>query len=177
MNFPFHYCLKDYYNVPSCTLKLLLFSLAFQGRDSGLASVATLGSSLDYTRSRSSLKLFLPLASYMKDKSLTIHYDSCMLVEQKYDEDTLSYCCIQADPAQVLNVPVPFGALVAAVHHLATRTHVLSWLKPQISAQDLQPELYEKLVLNNFCKSTYTDILLSICFRAFRTALVKNAYN
>ncbi|CAL9031628.1 unnamed protein product [Prunus brigantina] len=108
-------------------LYAMLSKCSFQGRDSGLASVATLGSSLDYTRSRSSLKLFLPLAN----------------------------------PAQVLNVPVPFGALVAAVHHLATRTHVLSWLKPQISAQEMQPELYEKLVLNNFC-TVPTKLLLQL---------------
>ncbi|PQQ04775.1 uncharacterized protein Pyn_28575 [Prunus yedoensis var. nudiflora] len=108
-------------------LYAMLSKCSFQGRDSGLASVATLGSSLDYTRSRSSLNLFLPLA----------------------------------DPAQVLNVPVPFGALLAAVHHLATRTHVLSWLKPQVSAQDMQPELYEKLVLNNFC-TVPTKLLLQL---------------
>lgn len=35
----------------------------FDGKDSQLASVVTLGSSLDYTPSRSSLKLLLPLAS------------------------------------------------------------------------------------------------------------------
>ncbi|CAB4311736.1 unnamed protein product [Prunus armeniaca] len=108
-------------------LYAMLSKCSSQGRDCGLVSVATLGSSLDYTRSRSSLKLFLPLAN----------------------------------PAQVLNVPVPFGALVAAVHHLATRTHVLSWLKPQISAQDMQPELYEKLVLNNFC-TVPTKLLLQL---------------
>ncbi|KAI9101582.1 hypothetical protein K1719_023826 [Acacia pycnantha] len=34
----------------------------FHGKDSGLASVVTLGSSLDYSPSRSSLKLLLPLA-------------------------------------------------------------------------------------------------------------------
>lgn len=64
----------------------------------------------------------------------------------------------------MLNVPVPFGAIYTAVHHLVSQTPVLSWLKPQVSAQDMMdPELYEKLVLNNFCKSrimsTYTDIL------------------
>ncbi|KAK9925816.1 hypothetical protein M0R45_023081 [Rubus argutus] len=99
-------------------LYAMLSRCSFQGRDSGLASVATLGSSLDYRPSRSSLKLFLPLA----------------------------------DPAQVLNVPVPFGAIYTAVHHLVSQTPVLSWLKPQVSAQDMMdPELYEKLVLNNFC--------------------------
>lgn len=64
----------------------------------------------------------------------------------------------------MVNVPVPFGAIYTAVHHLVSGTPVLSWLKPQVSAQDLMdPELYEKLILNNFGKSrivsTYTDIL------------------
>ncbi|KAL5161274.1 hypothetical protein HKD37_07G018590 [Glycine soja] len=39
-----------------------LSSCCFDGKDSGLASVVTLASSLDYTPSRSSLKLLLPLA-------------------------------------------------------------------------------------------------------------------
>lgn len=38
-----------------------------QGRDSGFASITTLASSLDYTPSKSSLKLLLPLASYMEN--------------------------------------------------------------------------------------------------------------
>nr|DAD35441.1 TPA_asm: hypothetical protein HUJ06_006081 [Nelumbo nucifera] len=80
----------------------MLSRSGFERRDSGLAAVVTLASSLDYTPSRSSLKLLLPLA----------------------------------DPAQALNVPViPLGALLAA-----------------ISAEDMMhPELFEKLVLNNFC--------------------------
>ncbi|KAF3438600.1 hypothetical protein FNV43_RR21363 [Rhamnella rubrinervis] len=103
---------------------ILLYSMlsrcCFQGRDSGFASIATLASSLDYTPSKSSLRLLLPLA----------------------------------DPAQALNVPViPIGTILAAAHPLATRPpYVLSWLNTQISAQDMMhPELFEKLVLNNFC--------------------------
>ncbi|MQM06119.1 hypothetical protein Taro_038940 [Colocasia esculenta] len=59
-----------------------------------------------------------------------------------------------ADPAQALSVPVvPLGALLAAAYPLSTRPpYVLSWLNAQISAQDMMhPELFEKLVLNNFC--------------------------
>ncbi|KAK9278231.1 hypothetical protein L1049_027793 [Liquidambar formosana] len=44
---------------------ILLYAMlsrhGFDGRDSGLASIVTLGSSLDYTSSKSSLKLLLPL--------------------------------------------------------------------------------------------------------------------
>lgn len=100
-------------------LYAMLSRCGFAGRNSGLASVVTLASSLDYTSSNSSLKLLLPLA----------------------------------DPAQALNVPaVPLGLLLAAIYPLASRPpYVLSWLSPQISAQDMMhPELFEKLVLNNF---------------------------
>ncbi|KAG2667510.1 hypothetical protein I3760_15G118800 [Carya illinoinensis] len=101
-------------------LYAMLSRCCFEGRDSGLASVATLASSLDYTSSKSSLKLLLPLA----------------------------------DPAEALKVPVPIGGLLSAAHPLASRPpYVLSWLNPQISAQDMMhPKLFEKLVTNNFCK-------------------------
>ncbi|CAL5326919.1 unnamed protein product [Camellia sinensis] len=46
---------------------ILLYAMlsrnGFEGRDSGLASVITLASSLDYTTSKSSIKLLLPLAN------------------------------------------------------------------------------------------------------------------
>ncbi|CAN0877009.1 hypothetical protein LINGRAHAP2_LOCUS11620 [Linum grandiflorum] len=45
---------------------MLARSEGYQGRDSGLASIATLGSSLDYTPSNSSLKLLLPVADPAK---------------------------------------------------------------------------------------------------------------
>ncbi|KAG7973809.1 hypothetical protein I3843_06G015700 [Carya illinoinensis] len=93
---------------------------AFEGRDSRLAAIVTLASSLDYTSSESTLKLLLPLA----------------------------------DPAQALSVPVvPLGALLAAAYPLSSRPpYVLSWLNDLISAEDMMhPELFEKLVMNNFC--------------------------
>ncbi|XP_021909580.1 uncharacterized protein LOC110823495 isoform X2 [Carica papaya] len=89
-------------------------------RDSGLASVTTLASTLDYSSSRSSLKFLIPLA----------------------------------EPAQALNVPIiPVGGLIAAAHPFASYPpYILSWLTPQISAPDMMPpELFEKLVLYNFC--------------------------
>ncbi|XP_026661317.1 uncharacterized protein LOC103709315 isoform X2 [Phoenix dactylifera] len=101
-------------------LYAMLSKYGFEGVQSGLGAVVTLASSVDYTSSRSSLKLLLPLA----------------------------------DPAQALNVPVvPLGALLAAAYPLSCRPpYVLSWLNPQISAQDMMhPELFAKLVLNNFC--------------------------
>ncbi|XP_019436698.1 PREDICTED: uncharacterized protein LOC109343039 isoform X2 [Lupinus angustifolius] len=101
-------------------LYAMLSRRCFDGKDSGLASVVTLGSSLDYTPSRSSFKLLLPLA----------------------------------EPAQALNIPViPVGPLLATVYPLLKHPpQFLSSLNSQISAQDMMDqELFEKLVLNNFC--------------------------
>ncbi|KAG9449582.1 hypothetical protein H6P81_009547 [Aristolochia fimbriata] len=113
-----------------------LSQYAFRGGDPGLSAVVTLASSLDYTSSRSSLKLLLPLA----------------------------------DPAQALNVPVvPLGVLMAAAYPLASRPpYVLAWLSPQVSADDMMhPELFERLVLKNFC--TIPAKLLLQLTTAFRT--------
>lgn len=41
----------------------IIYMSGFDGKDSGLASIVTLASSLDYTPSKSSLKWLLPLAS------------------------------------------------------------------------------------------------------------------
>ncbi|GAB4861009.1 hypothetical protein Ancab_036170 [Ancistrocladus abbreviatus] len=101
-------------------LYAMLSQYGFEGRDPGVAAVITLASSLDYTSSRSSLKLVLPLA----------------------------------EPAQALNVPaIPIGTVLSAMHPLVSYPpYILSWLYPLISAQDmLTPELFERLVLKNFC--------------------------
>ncbi|XP_031477545.1 uncharacterized protein LOC116248730 [Nymphaea colorata] len=75
-----------------------------------------------------------------------------------------------ADPAQALNVPVvPLGALLSAAYPLCTRPpYVLSWLNPQISAGDMMhPELFEKLVLKNFCTIPAKVLLqLTTAFRS-----------
>ncbi|KAK1301980.1 hypothetical protein QJS10_CPB12g00459 [Acorus calamus] len=120
-------------------LYAMLSRCSFEQRKSGLAAVVTLASSLDYTTSRSSLKLLLPLA----------------------------------DPVQALNI-IPIGALMAAVYPLSSRPpYVLSWLNAQVSAQDMMdPELYEKLVLNNFC--TIPSKLLLQLTSAFREGGLRN---
>ncbi|CAA6671340.1 unnamed protein product [Spirodela intermedia] len=122
-------------------LYAMISQFGFQGKKSLLAAVVTLASSLDYTSSKSSLKLLLPLA----------------------------------DPAQALNVPViPLGALLAAAYPLSNRPpYVLSWLNSQISSQDMMhPELFEKLVLNNFC--TIPAKLLLQLTTAFREGGLRN---
>lgn len=44
---------------------LMLFLLGFEGKESRLAAIVTLASSLDYTSSKSTLKLLLPLVSLL----------------------------------------------------------------------------------------------------------------
>ncbi|KAF1882600.1 hypothetical protein Lal_00002780 [Lupinus albus] len=122
-------------------LYAMLSRCCFDGKDSGLASVVTLGSSLDYTPSRSSFKLLLPLA----------------------------------EPTQALNIPViPVGPLLATVYPLLKHPpHFLSWLNSQISAQDMMDqELFEKLVLNNFC--TVPSKLLLQLKTAFQKGGLRN---
>lgn len=65
------------------------------------------------------------------------------------------FLCLQAEPTQALNIPViPVGPLLATAYPFAKHPpYVLSWLNSQISAQDMMDQnLFEKLVLNNFCK-------------------------
>ncbi|KAJ9187258.1 hypothetical protein P3X46_002736 [Hevea brasiliensis] len=122
-------------------LYAMLSQCSFEGRDSGLTSVATLASSLDYTPSKSSLKLLLPVA----------------------------------DPAKTLNVPViPIGVLAAAAHPFASRPpYILSWLNSQISAPGMMhPQLFEKLVMNNFC--TVPSKLLLQLTTAFQEGGLRN---
>lgn len=80
---------------------------------------------------------------------------------------------LQADPAQVLNVPaIPLGALLSAAYPLSSRPpYVLSWLNEHITAQDMMhPELLKKLVLNNFCESNMFLVHTIILIRSFRTS-------
>ncbi|PPD93640.1 hypothetical protein GOBAR_DD09428 [Gossypium barbadense] len=102
-------------------LYAMLSRCGYEGKDSGLAAVTTLASSLDYTSSRSSLKLLLPLAS----------------------ADPAQVLNVPVIPIGTL--------LAAAHPFAANPPYLLSWLSPQISAPDmLQPKLFEKLVTENF---------------------------
>ena len=77
---------------------------------------------------------------------------------------------VQADPAQILNVPVvPLGALLSAAYPLSSSPpYVLSWLVDLISAPDMMhPELLKKLVLNNFCEYR----CLSYCYSGWLSLL------
>ena len=62
---------------------------------------------------------------------------------------------LQTEPAEALNVPViPLGALMSAIHPLVSRPpYALAYLGYQVSArQMMDPILFQKLVMNNFCK-------------------------
>ncbi|OIT27161.1 PREDICTED: uncharacterized protein LOC109214318 [Nicotiana attenuata] len=124
---------------------ILLYAMLSQngsrGKCTELTSVITLGSSLDYTTSRSSLKTLLPLV----------------------------------DPAKAVNLPVvPLGALLAAIYPLASHPpYLLSWLNPQISAENMMhPEMFERLVLKNFC--TIPAKLLSQLSTVFQKGGLRN---
>ncbi|CAN4086631.1 unnamed protein product [Withania somnifera] len=124
---------------------ILLYAMlsqdGFRGKCTELASVITLGSSLDYTTSRSSLKTLIPLV----------------------------------DPAKAVNLPVvPLGALLAAIYPLASYPpYLLSWLNPQISAQNMMhPDMFERLVLKNFC--TIPAKLLAQLSTAFEKGGLRN---
>lgn len=133
----------------------------FDGKDSQLASVVTLGSSLDYTPSRSSLKLLLPLASDKRNWFwwpilFTLFHVSCITLLKIKKKYMWTIFFLQAEPAQALNIPViPLGPLMATTYPLTNSApFALSWLISQISAQDMMDQkLLEKLVMNNFCKS------------------------
>ncbi|KAJ4974136.1 hypothetical protein NE237_007310 [Protea cynaroides] len=88
-----------------------------------------------------------------RDSGLTAVVTLSSSLDYTSSKSSLKFLLPLADPVQALNVPVPLGALLAAAYPLSSRPpYVLSWLNPQISAQDmLRPELFKKLVLNNFC--------------------------
>ncbi|KAJ4820566.1 alpha/beta hydrolase family protein [Rhynchospora pubera] len=126
---------------------ILLYAMVakccYENVEPRLAAIVTIASSVDYTTSNSSLKLLLPLA----------------------------------DPAQALNVPaVPLGALLSAAYrpyHSSGPPYLLSWLNEQISCQDMMhPELFSKLVLNNFC-TVPAKVLLQLT-TAFRDGGLRN---
>nr|GEY87154.1 putative alpha/beta hydrolase [Tanacetum cinerariifolium] len=115
---------------------ILLYSMlarfGSEGRDPGLAAVVTLASSLNYTSSKSTLKLLLPLVDPAQALNVPIVPLGAML--------TAVY-------------PLTSRAMLTAVYPLTSRPpYALAWLNHMISAQDMMdPDLLKKLVLNNFC--------------------------
>ncbi|KAG5233948.1 alpha/beta hydrolase family protein [Salix suchowensis] len=104
---------------------ILLYALisrcCFEGMDPGLASVITLGSSLDYTSSKSSLKLLLPVVSRPCKGSQCSCYSTGALLSAAHT--------FASRPPYVLSWLNPQISAPGMMH----------------------PELLEKLVLNNFC--------------------------
>lgn len=136
-------------------LLFLLFSFVNEGLDGrkpGLAAIVTLASSLDYTSSKSVLKLLVPLVSWNNVFELFFSFNCCYLLLLIILE---LFTLLQADPAQILNVPViPLGTLVAAAYPLTSRApYALSWLNEMISSTDMMhPDHMKKLVGSSFCK-------------------------
>ncbi|XP_010537470.1 PREDICTED: uncharacterized protein LOC104812153 isoform X2 [Tarenaya hassleriana] len=101
-------------------LYAMLSKCSFEGRETGLASVTTLASTLDYSSSNSFCKNLL----------------------------------LVAEPVRASNISViPIGVMYAMAHPFMFRPpYALSCLTTKLSApQMMNPELLEKLVLNNFC--------------------------
>lgn len=137
------------------TIYHIFFYKGYEERESDLAAIVTLASSLDYRSSKSSLKLLVPLVREFhiyKVHSMFVLIISLYMIFAPTCQTAL---CIQAEPAQALNVPaVPLGALLTMAFPLSSRPpYVFSWINHMISAEDMMhPKLLKKLILNNFCK-------------------------
>ncbi|KAK2405250.1 hypothetical protein P8452_10774 [Trifolium repens] len=75
-------------------------------------------------------------------------------LDYRSSKSTLKLLLPLADPAQALSVPVvPLGAMLVAAYEVSSRSpYALSWLNTLISAEGMMdPDLFKRLVLNNFC--------------------------
>lgn len=98
--------------------------------------------------------LYALIASQKQNCGLASAVTLASSLDYRVSNSSLRLLLPLVDPAQALNVPaVPLGALMAAIHPLAVNPpYMMAWLSPQVSAQDMMdPELFKKLVLNNFC--------------------------
>eukprot|EP00250_Pteridium_aquilinum_P022254 c25334_g2_i1 orf=260-2143(-) len=98
--------------------------------------------------------LYALIASQKQNCGLASAVTLASSVDYTVSNSSLKMLLPLADPAQLLNVPaVPLGALMAAIHPLAVNPpYAMAWLSAQVSAQEMMdPELFKKLVLNNFC--------------------------
>ncbi|MCO5555868.1 hypothetical protein L7F22_009413 [Adiantum nelumboides] len=108
--------------------------------------------------------LYALIASQKENCSLASVVTLASSVDYTVSNSSLKLLVPLADPAQLLNVPaVPLGALMTAFHPLTVNSPTaLAWLSAQVSAQEMMdPELFKKLVLNNFC-TIPTKLLLQL---------------
>lgn len=98
--------------------------------------------------------LYALIASQQQNCGLASAVTLASSMDYTVSDSSLKLLLPLADPAQLLNVPaVPLGALMAAIYPLAiSPPYAMAWLSAQVSAQEMMdPELFKKLVLNNFC--------------------------
>ncbi|KAI5054966.1 hypothetical protein GOP47_0030111 [Adiantum capillus-veneris] len=98
--------------------------------------------------------LYALIASQKETCSLASAVTLASSVDYTVSDSSLKMLLPLADPAQLLNVPaVPLGALMTALHPLTVNPpYAFAWLSAQVSAQEMMdPQLFKKLVLNNFC--------------------------
>ncbi|MCO5601365.1 hypothetical protein L7F22_055485 [Adiantum nelumboides] len=119
--------------------------------------------------------LYALIASQKENCSLASVVTLASSVDYTVSNSSLKLLVPLADPAQLLNVPaVPLGALMTALHPLTVNSPTaLAWLSAQVSAQEMmEPELFKKLVLNNFC--TIPAKLLLQLMTAFQPRGLRN---
>lgn len=119
--------------------------------------------------------LYALIASQKQNCGLSSVVTLASSVDYSASDSSLKMLLPLANPAQRLNVPaVPLGALMAAMHPIAsTSSYASTWLSAQVSARDMmEPKLFKKLVLNNFC--TIPAKLLLQLTTAFQSKGLRN---
>jgi alpha-beta hydrolase superfamily lysophospholipase len=114
------------------------------------------GKVLGVGHSMGGILLYAMLATRAKQAALAGAVTVASSLDYGVSNTSLKHLLPLADPAVLFNVPViPLGALMSALHPLVSRPpYALSYLGYQVSArQMMDPALFKKLVLNNFCKA------------------------
>ncbi|KAJ7532400.1 hypothetical protein O6H91_13G002200 [Diphasiastrum complanatum] len=112
------------------------------------------GKLLAVGHSMGGILLYALLASKGRDSRMAGVVTIASALDYGVSNSSLKLLLPLADPAQVLNVPViPLGTLMTALHPLVSRPpYALAWLGSHVSAgRMMDPSLFQKLVLNNFC--------------------------
>ncbi|CAM6018124.1 unnamed protein product [Sphagnum balticum] len=112
------------------------------------------GKVLGVGHSMGGILLYAMLATRAERASLAGAVTVASSLDYGVSDTSLKHLLPLADPAVLFNVPViPLGALMSALHPLVSRPpYALSYLGYQVSArQMMDPALFKKLVLNNFC--------------------------
>ncbi|KAJ7532397.1 hypothetical protein O6H91_13G002200 [Diphasiastrum complanatum] len=112
------------------------------------------GKLLAVGHSMGGILLYALLASKGRDSRMAGVVTIASALDYGVSNSSLKLLLPLVNPAQVLNVPViPLGTLMTALHPLVSRPpYALAWLGSHVSAgRMMDPSLFQKLVLNNFC--------------------------